>query len=56
MTSTGGTGSFKQEWAKEFEAISEVYVYFDNEEAGRNGALRVAHLVPRSKSLEFSRR
>jgi len=53
VTSTGGAGAFRFEWAKEFEAIAEVYVCFDRDEAGENGALRVARMIPHSKIIEL---
>jgi DNA primase len=49
VTSTAGARSFKKEWAKEFEAISDVYVCFDNDDPGRSGALRVGQIIPSRK-------
>src|SRR5713226_8475796 len=40
VTSTGGAGTFRAEWAGEFESISEVYICFDRDPAGRRGAIR----------------
>ena len=53
VTSTGGARAFKKEWAKEFESIPEVYICFDNDEAGRNGALSVGRLIPHAKLVEL---
>jgi DNA primase len=53
VTSTGGARSFKKEWAKAFESIPEVYICFDNDEAGRKGALRVTRFVPQAKLVEL---
>jgi len=53
VTSTGGAGVFRQEWAKEFEPIPEVFVCFDRDEAGRNGARRVARLLSQAKLVEL---
>src|SRR5947208_2640398 len=53
VTSTAGARTFKKEWAKEFENISDVYVCFDNDEPGRQGALRVARLIPHAKIVEL---
>jgi len=52
-TSTGGARAFRKEWAEEFESIPEVYICFDNDEAGRKGALRVAWLIPHAKLVEL---
>ena len=46
VTSTGGAGTFRPEWAEAFHEISEVYVCFDRDEAGWRGAERVARLIP----------
>ena len=53
VTSTGGAGVFRQEWAKEFETIAEVFVCFDRDESGRNGAKRVAQLLSQAKLVEL---
>jgi DNA primase len=53
VTSTGGARSFKKEWVKEFESVPEVYICFDNDEAGKNGALRVGQIIPHAKIIEL---
>ncbi len=53
VTSTGGAGTFRREWAKEFEGIPEVYVCFDRDEAGRKGAERVGRLIRHAKIVEL---
>lgn len=48
ITSTHGAGTFKEEWAETLIKNKEtkaVYVCFDNDEAGRKGAERVAKMV-----------
>lgn len=49
VTSTGGAGTFRGEWTKDFEAVKDVYLCFDRDEAGWRGALRVGNLVPHAK-------
>ena len=49
VTSTGGAGTFRPEWADDFEDIPEVYICFDRDEAGERGALRVARLIPHAR-------
>jgi DNA primase len=49
VTSTGGAGVFRAEWATDFESIPEVYVCFDNDDAGRNGGERVCRLIPHAR-------
>jgi Toprim domain-containing protein len=53
VTSTGGAKAFKKEWAKEFANISGVYLCFDNDEAGKSGALRVGGFIPHAKIVEL---
>jgi DNA primase len=53
VTSTGGARAFRKEWAKEFEPIPNVYICFDNDEAGRNGALHVGRMIPQAKIVEL---
>jgi DNA primase len=52
-TSTAGARAFKREWAKEFETIPEVHICFDNDEAGRKGALRVGSMIPHAKIMDL---
>jgi DNA primase len=53
VTSTGGAGVFRSEWAEAFKEIPEVYVCFDRDDAGRRGALRVAELIPHTRLVEL---
>jgi DNA primase len=53
VTSTGGAGTFKEEWAEAFTEISEVYICFDHDDAGRKGALRVAGRIAPAKIVEL---
>jgi DNA primase len=53
VTSTGGAKSFKKEWAKDFESVTEVHICFDNDEAGKSGALRVGQIIPHAKIVEL---
>jgi DNA primase len=53
VTSTGGAGVFRPEWADAFREIPEVYVCFDRDEAGRRGAERVARLIPQAKVVDL---
>jgi len=49
VSSTGGAGSWKAEWAKFFTHIKDVFVIFDNDKAGREGARRVQSSIRRAK-------
>jgi len=49
VTSTGGAGAFPEEWARFFLGIPEVYVCFDLDDAGRQGAERVARFIQHAR-------
>jgi DNA primase len=49
VTSTGGAGTFRREWAGYFVAIPEVYLCFDRDEAGWRGTQRIGRLIPHAK-------
>lgn len=53
VTSTGGAGVFRPEWADAFREIPEVYVCFDHDDPGQRGAERVARLIPQAKLVEL---
>ncbi len=53
VTSTGGAGAFRCEWAKDFSPIPKVYICFDNDDAGRSGALRIARMIPHARIIEL---
>lgn len=53
VTSTGGARAFRPEWAKYFEPIAKVYICFDRDEAGREGALHVGQLIPHARIVEL---
>jgi DNA primase len=53
VSSTGGAGVFKAEWAGAFHKIPEVYVCFDHDAAGRRGAARVARLMPHARIVSW---
>lgn len=52
ITSTHGAGTFKEEWADKVRGRSKIYVCFDNDEAGRKGAERVAKIVENRGTTE----
>lgn len=49
VTSTGGAGSFHADWATALRAIPEVFICYDRDAAGDQGANRVARLLPTAK-------
>jgi DNA primase len=53
VTSTGGARVFRSEWASDFAPIPNVYICFDRDAAGREGALHVGRLIPHARILEL---
>lgn len=45
ITSTGGAGTFKEEWLDSFTKLKQVYICFDKDEAGDKGAERLAKML-----------
>lgn len=50
VSSTGGAGTFKEDWVSYFEN-NDAYICFDRDEAGIRGALRVQALLPQAKII-----
>ena len=53
VTSTGGALTFRREWGPCFDPIPSIYVCFDNDDAGREGAQRVAEMIPRARIVRL---
>src|SRR5262245_49835980 len=53
VTSTGGARVFRADWAGEFASIPNVYICFDFDAAGLDGALNVGRLIPHAKMIEL---
>jgi DNA primase len=53
VTSTGGAKTFRHEWASELEGIPQVYVCFDRDQAGREGAQMVGELIPHAHIVDL---
>lgn len=45
ITSTHGAMTFKKEWIEKVQKSPKIYICFDNDEAGKKGAERVAKMV-----------
>ena len=50
VTSTGGSGTFKKEWA-EFFTGKNVYIVFDRDDAGYKGAMKTQGILPFAKTI-----
>jgi DNA primase len=53
VTSTCGALTFRREWGPCFDPIPSIYVCFDNDDAGREGAQRVAEAIPRARIVRL---
>ncbi len=53
ITSTGGAGVFRREWAETLAQVPAVFICFDRDEAGKEGSRMVARMIPRSRIVEL---
>lgn len=51
VSSTGGAGSWKEDWSQFFTHVRNVFVLFDNDKAGIEGANKVKASIRRAKIL-----
>lgn len=51
VTTTGGAGTFEQDWVKEFERFNNVVICFDNDVAGIRGSINVQSMMPEAYVL-----
>jgi len=49
ITSTAGAGTFRTEWADALRTVQEVFICFDRDAAGEQGATRIARLLPAAR-------
>lgn len=54
VSQTGGAGTWNNEWIPYFMGIKEVFVTYDNDEAGNEGAKRVAKGLGRDRVLIYN--
>lgn len=53
VSSTGGCGTFNEEWAEVFKDTPEIYICYDNDVAGIKGMMRVNRVLPNAKVILF---
>ncbi len=53
ITSTGGCGTFKQEWLKDFSSLESVCICYDNDTEGEKGAIRVLDALKSIETLKL---
>jgi len=49
VTSTGGANAFRSKWTSCFENVRRIYICFDRDQAGKEGAKRVQSYLPEAK-------
>jgi len=49
VSGTGGASTVKKEWAKEVEHVKNIYICYDTDKAGRDGARKLAQIIPWAK-------
>ena len=54
VTSTGGAGTFKDEWISSLKEISNLYVCFDQDDAGMYHAQRLIEKLPHARYISLS--
>lgn len=52
-TSTAGAGTWKPEWANLFAGVQRIYILYDNDAAGREGALKVRSTLARGRIVTY---
>lgn len=53
VSSTGGAGTWKPEWAKFFAGVQRITILYDNDDAGRDGALKVRATLARARIATY---
>jgi CHC2-type zinc finger protein/Toprim domain-containing protein len=53
VTSTGGAKSFRKEWASAFARVVRIYICFDRDDAGEEGAKRVQAILPQATIVKL---
>ena len=51
VTSTGGSGTFKEEWIKYLKDFGIIYICYDYDDAGIKGAFNVSSMIPGSRLI-----
>ena len=53
VTTTAGAGTWKPEWANLFAGVQRIYILYDNDAAGREGALKVRSTLARGRIVTY---
>lgn len=53
ITSTGGESIWKPEWTSKLERFKSIWVVYDNDDAGREGANKILRSIPSAHKINF---
>jgi len=53
VSSTGGAGTFPEEWVPLFRNVEKIFIAYDNDEPGEKGALKVGKLLPNARIVRL---
>ena len=53
MTSTAGAATWKPEWVNLFSSVRKIFILYDNDKAGLDGALHVQSTLRRAKIVRY---
>jgi DNA primase len=53
VTSTAGAGTFKEKWAELFLFVPNIWILYDNDDAGRKGEQLVHSILRRAKIIHY---
>lgn len=53
ISSTGGAGTWRAQWATLFAGVPNIVILYDNDDAGRNGALLVRSTLARARIATY---
>lgn len=53
VSSTGGAGTFSEEWADLFRDVEKIFIVYDHDDPGEKGGLKVGKLLPRAQIVRL---
>lgn len=53
VSTTAGAGTFKEKWVDMFSGVSQIWLLYDNDEAGRKGEALVHSVLRRAKVVRY---
>lgn len=53
VTPTAGAGTWKESWVSLFSSVRNIWIMFDNDDAGRTGAMKIKGMLRRAKIVNY---